>query len=214
MIEDTLSVSSAESLLGWYRDQLGWLCRPHRDGGSADPDAEPDTEAGAETGAGPNPASNSGPAPSRALGYCREAVRLDLVLGGTRRTGALDLPALVGVAALERIGKRPAAVGPVLDGLGRLRFLVDLGEAAALDTEPVEFWYGAGIDVRLRRQGSLPLPTPGCCGPQAMVWAVPPQRGRAALPPAELLLGFLDRAVRDAYPALWEVVRRSSPLEL
>ena len=143
-----------------------------------------------------------------------DTVQLDLVLGGTRRTGALDLPALVGVAALERIGKRPAAVGPVLDGLGRLRFLVDLGEAAALDTEPVEFWYGAGIDVRLRRQGSLPLPTPGCCGPQAMVWAVPPETSRVGLPPAELLLGFLDRAVRDAYPALWEVVRRSSPLEL
>lgn len=141
----------------------------------------------------------------------RDPVRLDLLLGGARRTGALDLPALVGVAALERIGKRPAAAGPVLDGRGRMCFLVDLGEGGAPDAGPVEFWAGAGIDVRLRRQGALPLPAPGWCGPQATVWAVPPAPERAALPPAELLLGFLDRAVRDAYPALWEVVRRDSP---
>ena len=176
---NTLSAKSAEAQLDWYQDQLGWLCRPHQEHETVIDRA------------------------------CLETAALDLVLGGARRTGALDLPALVGVAALERIGRRPAAVGPVLDGLGRLSFLVDLGEVAVLDTEPVEFWYRAGIDVRLHRQGALPLPAPGWRGPRAMVWAVPPGSKRVALPPAELLLGFLDRAVRDAYPTLWEVVRRS-----
>jgi hypothetical protein len=52
---------------------------------------------------------------------------------------------------------------------------------------------------------------PGWCGPKAVVWAVPPDPDAAALPPAELLLGFLDRAVRDAYPTLWDVVHRDSP---
>jgi len=179
-MDNALSVKPAETQLGWYRDQLGWPCRPHEDGG----------------------------APARPGD--RDTVHVDLVLGGERRTGALDLPALIGVAALERIGRRPAAVGPVLDGLGRLSFLVDLGEVAMLDTEPVEFWYRAGVDIRLRYQGSLHLPAPGWRGPQAMVWAVPPDPKRVPLPPAELLLGFLDRAVRDAYPTLWEVVHRSA----
>ena len=179
-MDNALSVKPAETQLGWYRDQLGWPCRPHEDGG----------------------------APARPGD--RDTVHVDLVLGGERRTGALDLPALIGVAALERIGRRPAAVGPVLDGLGRLSFLVDLGEVAMLDTEPVEFWYRAGVDIRLRYQGSLHLPAPGWRGPQAMVWAVPPDPKRVPLPSADLLLSFLDRAVRDAYPTLWEVVHRSA----
>jgi catechol 2,3-dioxygenase-like lactoylglutathione lyase family enzyme len=183
-MKETLSVDKLEAQLDWYRDRLGWLCRPHEDGGAA---ADPGR---------------------------REAVELDLVLGGSRRTGALDLPALIGVAALERIGRRPAAAGPVLDGLGRLCFLVDLGEIAALDTGPVEFWHGAGVDVRLLRRGALALPTPGRCGPKAMVWAVPPGPEPTALPPVELLLGFLDRAVRDACPSLWELTRRSSPSKI
>ena len=185
-MKDMLSVDCADPTddrLDWYRDRFGWQCRPHEECGPGC--------AGAGT----------------------DGARVDLLLGGARRVGALDLPALVGVAALERIGRRPAAAGPVLDGTGRLVFLVDLGEAGALDTGPVEFWCGAGIDLRLRTEGGLPLPAPGRSGPRAVVWAVPPDVDRVALPPAELLLGFLDRAVQDAYPALWAVVRRSAPSE-
>lgn len=172
-----------QSRIDWYWDQFGWVCRAR-----PDEDREP-------------------------VRACPDAARVDLVLGGPGRIGALDLPALVGVAALERISRRPAAAGPVLDGLGRMCFLVDLGESAALDTGPVELWRGAGIEVRLRDQGDLPLPAAGWGGPQAVVWAVPPVPEQPALPAAELVLSYLDRAVRDAYPALWEVVRRTSHSE-
>jgi hypothetical protein len=194
-MKETLSVNSAdtEDRLGWYRDQLGWPCRPHR-------------------GHSPPPGGRApGRGPDHDPDYGADHAQVDLVLGGARRFGALDLPALLGAAALERIGRRPAAAGPVLDGTGRLVFLVDLGENSVLDEEPVEFWRGTGIELRLRAEGGLPLPEAGRSGPQAVVWAVPPDPEPTALPPAGLLLGFLDRAVRDAYPALWEVARHSSP---
>ena len=46
---------------------------------------------------------------------------------GVTRLGAVSAPTLIGVAALELLLKRTALQGPVLDGFGRLNFLVDLG---------------------------------------------------------------------------------------
>jgi len=124
---------------------------------------------------------------------------------GALRLGIVDVPALVGVAALERLGKNPAAVGPITDGQGRIRFLVDLGA----DDEPerdLAAWRAAGVDVRVHGQGRYcPLPTPGAAGPSWVVWAIPPDPDRRALPHARQVIAVLDRAVRDAYPALWDV---------
>jgi hypothetical protein len=52
---------------------------------------------------------------------------------GVARLGAVSAPALIGVAALELLSKRSAAQGPVLDGFGRISFLVDLGPSAPAD---------------------------------------------------------------------------------
>lgn len=46
---------------------------------------------------------------------------------GVTRLGAVSAPTLIGVAALELLLKRTSAQGPVLDGFGRISFLVDLG---------------------------------------------------------------------------------------
>jgi hypothetical protein len=123
---------------------------------------------------------------------------------GARRLGIVDVPALVGVAALERLGKNPGAVGPITDGQGRIRFVVDLGA----DGEPeydLHKWRDSGVDVRVLGRGRCcPLPTPGAVGPSWVVWAVPPDPQRRALPHARQLTVVLDRAVRDAYPELWD----------
>ena len=132
-----------------------------------------------------------------------------LVLGrevpGAAKLGAVDVPALVGAAALERLGRVPAAAGPVADGQGRIRFLVDLGTDGG--DCAFERWREAGVDLRVRGPGEFcPVPTPGARGPASVVWAVPPDPDRAALPPAHLVTEVLDRAVRDAYPALWNAI--------
>jgi hypothetical protein len=123
---------------------------------------------------------------------------------GARRLGIVDVPSLVGVAALERLGKNPAAVGPITDGQGRIRFLVDLGA----DGEPeygLSKWREVGVDLRIWGRGRCcPLPTPGAVGPSWVVWAVPPDPQRRTLPHARQVTAVLDRAVRDAYPSLWD----------
>ena len=130
---------------------------------------------------------------------------------GALRLGIVDVPALVGVAALERLGKNPAAAGPITDGQGRIRFLVDLGE----DEEPeygLAKWREVGVDLRVWGRGRYrPLPTPGAVGPSWVVWAIPPDPDQRALPHARQVTAVLDRAVRDAYPSLWDVVVRQHP---
>jgi hypothetical protein len=127
------------------------------------------------------------------------------------RLGIVDVPALVGVAALERLGKNPSAAGPITDGQGRIRFLVDLGE----DEEPeygLAKWREVGVDLRVWGRGRYcPLPTPGAVGPSWVVWAIPPDPDRRTLPHARQVTAVLDRAVRDAYPSLWDVVVRTHP---
>lgn len=135
---------------------------------------------------------------------------LGRVVPGARRLGIVDVPSLVGVAALERLGKNPAATGPITDGQGRIRFLVDLGE----DEEPeygLAKWREVGVDLRVWGRGRFcPLPTPGAVGPSWVVWAIPPDPDRRTLPHARQVTAVLDRAVRDAYPELWDVVVRQS----
>ena len=130
---------------------------------------------------------------------------------GALRLGIVDVPALVGVAVLERLGKNPAAAGPITDGQGRIRFLVDLGA----DEEPeygLAKWREAGVDLRVWGPGRYcPLPTPGAVGPSWVVWAIPPDPERRALPHARQVTAMLDRAVRDAYPSLWDAVVRQHP---
>jgi hypothetical protein len=130
---------------------------------------------------------------------------------GALRLGIVDVPALVGVAALERLGKNPAAAGPITDGQGRIRFLVDLGA----DEEPeygLAKWREVGVDLRVWGRGRYcPLPTPGAVGPSWVVWAIPPDPERRTLPHARQVTAVLDRAVRDAYPSLWDVVVRQHP---
>ena len=130
---------------------------------------------------------------------------------GAARLGAVDVPALVGAAALERVGKATGACGPITDGQGRMRFLVDL--AGTTDDEHVwlEDWRAAGVDLRVIGEGSYcPLPTPGMVGRSRVVWTVPPDPSRPALPAARSITAALDRAVRDAYPALWHVPTRGA----
>jgi hypothetical protein len=120
----------------------------------------------------------------------------------------VDVPTVVGVAALERLDKNPAAMGPITDGQGRIRFLVDLGADDEQECGVVK-WRSAGVDVRAYGQGwCCPLPTPGAAGPSWVVWAVPPDPDHRALPHARQLVAVLDRAVRDAYPALWNITTR------
>jgi len=130
---------------------------------------------------------------------------------GALRLGIVDVPALVGVAALERLGKNPAAAGPITDGQGRIRFLVDLGA----DEEPeygLAKWREVGVDLRVWGRGRYcPLPTPGAAGPSWVVWAIPPDPERRTLPHARQVTAVLDRAVRDAYPSLWDAVARQHP---
>lgn len=130
---------------------------------------------------------------------------------GALRLGIVDVPALVGVAALERLGKNPAAAGPITDGQGRIRFLVDLGE----DEQPeygLAKWREAGVDLRVWGRGwYCPLPTPGAVGPSWVVWAIPPDPDQRALPHARQVAAVLDRAVRDAHPSLWDAAVRRYP---
>jgi len=129
---------------------------------------------------------------------------------GAASLGSVDVPALVGAAALERLGKAPCGCGPIADGQGRLRFLVDLGEDGPQDEHAwLEDWRAAGVDLRVGGPGAYcPLPTPGMVGRSRLVWTVPPDPASPTLPGAREITAVLDRAVRDAYPALWHVPTR------
>jgi len=129
---------------------------------------------------------------------------------GATSLGTVDVPALVGAAALERLGKAPGGCGPIADGQGRLRFLVDLGDERPDDEHAwLEDWRAAGVDLRVGGPGAYcPLPTPGMVGRSRLVWTVPPDPASPRLPGAREITAVLDRAVRDAYPALWHVPTR------
>lgn len=175
----------------------------------------PNPSAGSEPTPGPwQWAASSMPTIVRAVWRLSPGAPVVAALGrtvpGARQLGTVDVPALVGVAALERLGKNPAATGPITDGQGRIRFLVDLGE----DEEPecgLAKWREVGVDLRVCGRGRYcPLPTPGAVGPSWVVWAIPPDPDRRTLPHARQVTAVLDRAVRDAYPELWDVVVRQS----
>jgi hypothetical protein len=132
---------------------------------------------------------------------------------GAARLGAVQAPALIGVAALELLSKRAAAQGPVVDGHGRISFLVDLGPEGPADRgneEELGCWRRAGMDLPVLGGGEqrtyVPLPTPGHSGRCGVVWAVAPDPGRA-LPPLAAVAEVFDRAVRSTYPSLWSTVR-------
>jgi hypothetical protein len=209
---------TADEAAVWYAAALGWPVTP------AGADPAPGTTTTAMPVACPATpvthqavgpwewAASATPTLVRAVWRLSPGAPILAVLGrpvpGARRLGIVDVPALVGVAALERLGKNPAAAGPITDGQGRIRFLVDLGE----DEEPeygLDKWRQAGVDLRVWGRGRYcPLPTPGAVGPSWVVWAIPPDPDRPALPHARQVTAVLDRAVRDAYPALWDVVTR------
>jgi hypothetical protein len=130
---------------------------------------------------------------------------------GAARLGAVDVPALVGAAALERVGKATGVCCPITDGQGRMRFLVDLAGTTDDELAWLEEWRAAGVDLRVIGEGGYcPLPTPGMVGRSRVVWTVPPDPGRPTLPAARNITAALDRAVRDAYPALWHVPTRGT----
>lgn len=194
----------------WYAAALGWPVTPGGGGSSTDAARDRTSEC-SSTWLTPGPwqwAASSAPELVRAVWRQSPGAPVLAVLGrpvpGARRLGIVDVPSLVGVAALERLGKNPAAVGPITDGQGRIRFLVDLGA----DGEPeygLSKWREAGVDLRIWGHGRCcPLPTPGAGGPSWVVWAVPPDPQRRVLPHARQVTAVLDRAVRDAYPALWD----------
>jgi bifunctional DNA primase/polymerase-like protein len=191
---------TADEAAVWYATTLGWPVAPVEDP--------------AEWRA-PGPlqwAASSMPAIVRAVWRLSPGKPVVAALGravpGARQLGIVDMPALVGVAALERLGKNPAATGPITDGQGRIRFLVDLGD----DEEPeygLAKWRDVGVDVRVWGHGRYcPLPTPVAVGPSWVVWAIPPDPDRRTLPHARQVTALLDRAVRDAYPDLWDVMGR------
>ncbi len=199
---------TADEAAVWYAAMLGWPVAPGNDpGGRGDGCAAASMEPWQW-------AASSMPTIVRAVWRLSPGAPVVAALGravpGARRLGLVDVPALVGVAALERLGKNPAATGPITDGQGRIRFLVDLG-----DDEEHEYgvakWREVGVDLRVWGRGRYcPLPTPGAVGPSSVVWAVPPDPVRRTLPDARLVTAVLDRAVRDAYPELWDVVIRQS----
>jgi hypothetical protein len=206
---------TADEAAEWYAATLGWPVTPGPDSsetGNGYQDCGPRFGADLDGPLAPGPwqwAASSAPSLVRVVWRLSPGARVLAVLGrpvpGALRLGIVDVPSLVGVAALERLGKNPAAMGPITDGQGRIRFLVDLGA----DDEPeygLVKWREAGVDVRAYGQGwYCPLPTPGAAGPSWVVWAVPPDPDRRALPHARQVTAVLDRAVRDAYPALWDV---------
>lgn len=200
---------TADEAAVWYASVLGWPVAPGNDPSGCG------ISSAATNGTEPwQWAASSMPTIVRAVWRLSPGSPVLAALGravpGARRLGLVDVPALVGVAALERLGKNPAAVGPITDGQGRIRFLVDLGD----DEEPeygVAKWREVGVDLRVWGRGRYcPLPTPGAVGPSSVVWAVPPDPHRRTLPHARLVTAVLDRAVRDAYPELWDVVVRQS----
>lgn len=219
---------TADEAAVWYAATLGWPVTPCSDPAARGGECGSGDPAAARTPAAQNPdgsawltpgpwqwAASSLPAIVRAVWRLSPGAPVLAALGrsvpGALRLGIVDVPALVGVAALERLGKNPAAAGPITDGQGRIRFLVDLGE----DEEPeygLAKWREAGVDLRVWGRGRYcPLPTPGAVGPSWVVWAVPPDPVRRALPHARQVTAVLDRAVRDAYPSLWDAVVRQYP---
>jgi hypothetical protein len=215
---------TADEAAVWYAATLGWPVTP----GSENPGNEPSDRRPAGNGVSnagsatswlaPGPwqwAASSLPNIVSAVWRLSPGAPVLAALGrtvpGALKLGIVDVPALVGVAALERLGKHPAAVGPITDGQGRIRFLVDLGE----DEKPeygLAKWRDVGVDLCVWGRGRYcPLPTPGAVGPSWVVWAIPPDPTRRVLPHARQVTAVLDRAVRDAYPSLWDVVVRQHP---
>jgi hypothetical protein len=205
MMMDILSASPTTALRTaaqaalWYLETLGWPVTPVCDPGCRC------------HGLGDRPEATTPALVQSAWERCPDApvyAVLGRAVPGAARLGVLDVPALVGAAALERLGRRPLAAGPVTDGAGRIRFLVDMGPADAC-CPVLERWRTAGIDLSQAADGARTvLPTPGRTGPESVVWAVPPDPARLGLPPIEQVAHLVDRAVRDAYPALWTVVTR------
>lgn len=190
---------TAEQAALWYCASLGWPVAPG-DGPDCCPLPAPDPPAATT----PDQVHEAW----RGLPHATVHAVMGSPVPGAVRLAALDVPALVGVAALERIGRRPRAAGPVTDGGGRIRFLVDAGP-----DDPwwpvLDLWRAAGVDLNVAVCGSrVPLPTPGWKGAGAVVWAQPPDPESTVLPPLEEVARVVDRAVRDAYPALWTVLRR------
>lgn len=211
---------TADEAAVWYATALGWPVTPGAVSGSDDTAATSGKTSDKNDVTCPTPgpwqwAASSAPDLVRTVWKLSPGSPVLAVLGrpvpGASRLGIVDVPALVGVAALERLGKNPAAVGPVIDGQGRIRFLVDLGA----DGEPeygVRKWREAGVDLRVCGRGRCcPLPTPGAVGPSRVVWAVPPDPQRRTLPHARQVTAVLDRAVRDAYPSLWDAAIHQEP---
>lgn len=196
----------------WYASIFGWPVRPGygwaADTGACACEATADCSSiGAHPAPGPwERAESAAPSLVRSVWRLCPGAPVLAVLGrpvpGAARLGVLDAPALVGAAALERIGKTPAAAGPITDGQGRIRFLVDVG-ASGGKHRFLDAWRAAGVDLRLAEDGYCALPTPGAVGRPAVVWAVPPDPRHRRLPLAELIEAVIDRAVRDAYPAMW-----------
>jgi hypothetical protein len=209
----TAHPSTAGEAAVWYAAALGWPVTPGYEWASDSGACRCDDAANcASVGVHPVPgpwqwAASAAPTLVHAVWQACPSAPVLAVLGrpvpGAVRLGVLDVPVLVGVAALERLGKLPAAAGPITDGQGRIRFLVDLGEESE-HYYSLEKWRSAGVDIRTGGSGIYcPLPTPGAVGPQAVVWTVPPDPDRRSLPHAKHVAAILDRAVRDAYPALW-----------
>ena len=231
---------TADEAAVWYAAMLGWPVTPGNDPSALDSNPSSDncgataprsavstvlnakgpdsTGPNVTTWLAPGPwqwAASSLPSIVRAVWRLSPGAPVLAALGrtvpGAMRLGIVDVPALVGVAALERLGKNPAAAGPITDGQGRIRFLVDLGE----DEEPeygLAKWREVGVDLRVWGRGRYcPLPTPGAVGPSWVVWAIPPDPIRRTLPHARQVTAVLDRAVRDAYPSLWDAAVRQHP---
>jgi hypothetical protein len=158
---------------------------------------------------------------------------------GVERLGAVSAPALIGVAALELLSKRSFAQGPVLDGFGRISFLVDLGpsepsdpfdrdrdrrierehERAAADRDPrgtpgdgLACWRRAGMDLAVLGTGARRecVPLP-TPGFTGPSGAVWAVRPRpdGKVPPLAAVAEVFDRAVRSTYPSLWQTVHAS-----
>jgi hypothetical protein len=212
---DMIPPRTADEAAVWYATTLGWPVAPGSDLSGRGTDGSAGTRTGNGSTAGTwQWAASSVPTIVRAVWRLTPGAPVVAALGravpGARQLGIVDVPALVGVAALERLGKNPAASGPITDGQGRIRFLVDLGD----DEEPeygLAKWREAGVDLRVWGRGRCcPLPTPGAVGPSWVVWAIPPDPNLRTLPHARQVTAVLDRAVRDAYPELWDVVVRQS----
>lgn len=99
------------------------------------------------------------------------------VIAVTGRFEVIDVPALVGLASLEFLDKDPAAMGPVADGGGRIRFFIRPGAFDQL--RGFAEWRRRGADIRHHRAGMwVPLPPTNRGTRHEFVWIVDPTRDR------------------------------------